>query len=72
MNNQNQVTKLDASSSKKTGFKILLAGIVVLLALICNSCNPDDDDTGTDGTSGATSLNLTTPQTLDAQYSWNC
>lgn len=71
MNNQNQVNKMDALSGKKTGFKILLAGMFLILALICNSCDPDDDDT-TDGTSGATSSNLTVPQPQGAQYYWNC
>jgi len=41
------------NNSIKNNFKIILFGIIILMASICPSCNPDDDET--DGTSGATS-----------------
>jgi hypothetical protein len=46
-----------------SSFRLFVIGLVILAGSICNSCDPNDDDT-TDGTSGATSLNIKTPQLL--------
>ena len=70
MNHQNQQNGMKTKINLKN--KLMLAGIALLLAVVCNSCDPNDDDTGTDGTSGATSSNLTTPKQSEIQFYWNC
>lgn len=72
MNHQNQLSGMNTKTKISLKNKPMLAGIALLLALVCNSCDPDDDDTGTDGTSGATSSNLSTPKQSELQFYWNC
>lgn len=72
MNHQNQQNGMNTKTKINLKNKLMLAGIALLLAVVCNSCDPNDDDTGTDGTSGATSSNLTTPKQSEIQFYWNC
>ena len=72
MNHQNQLSEMNTKTKISLENKLMLAGIALLLAVVCNSCDPNDDDTGTDGTSGATSSNLTTPKQSEIQFYWNC